>query len=89
MRNYPTGKDYVGPVDIVAAQDNLTFEGARRLGRTILTYWRQRGFDTVETFVEQLPAKRTSRRVGDQLIPCEPEKLFTVKSNLVNGLPPL
>ncbi len=87
MGEYPNGREYVGPIDIVAAQDNMTLDGAKRLGRTIMNYWRERGFAGVEVTVEQLPFVQRYKTVGGERIAHETEKLYAVRSNLVNGLP--
>lgn len=87
MGEYPTGREAVAPANIVASEDNMSFEGARRLGRTISNYWKARGFSGVEVVVEQLPFIQRYKTVDGVRVAHETEKLYGVRSNLTNGLP--
>lgn len=61
----------------------LTKEGATAFANTIASYWRQRGFNGIQTSIESFPLNWRIRREGDEPVG------YRVVSNIgPNGYPP-
>ena len=73
-RRYPTGREEAPKIDIIKARDNLELEGARRLGRVIMRYWRDRHFD--------VPGIAIVKSAIDGA-----RQEYVVRSDMVNGIP--
>ena len=56
--------------------DNLNRKGAYQLAATIENYWRGRGYYGIHTEIAEFKSYH------------DHHSLFTVRSNMVNGLPP-
>jgi hypothetical protein len=58
-------------------EDGFTASGAKRIAAAITDYWRARGHNTVRAWIELVPTQS------------EGMPIYQVRSNLLNGLPPL
>ena len=60
--------------------DAMTESGARRLCNTIEAAWRKAGHDNVKAWTEAMKVQRGKTHL---------ETYYSVRSNLINGLPPI
>ena len=84
----PDGREPLPRADITTTKYNMTKHEAQRLARQIRTYWFTRGYDNVQVWIEHDPNVREAveYRVKNEEFGVDPH--WTVRSNLVNGMPP-
>jgi len=73
-------------------RDVCSREGAQLLAQRLDDWWHTRGFTQVQHWVERSAGRSRSHRKKAELPPPsikdEPEGVWVVRSNLINGLPP-